>query len=397
MSRSEKAKADENRYHLQVYNRYPIVLDRGQDVWVWDVHGKKYLDMLSGIAVNNTGHCHPKVVQAIVEQASRLMHTSNFYYNEPQSRLVRKLAEVSGLDRVFLCNSGVEAMEAALKTARKYGNSHGKRGPVIAGQGGFHGRSIAAIALGKEKYQKGFEPVPAGFATIPYNDINALQQAMSLDPAALAFEPMQGEGGIHAVDSVYMREVRKLCDEQNVLLIMDEVQCGNGRTGTYFFYQQFGMVPDIVVTAKGVGGGFPVGAVMMRQKVADCMEMGSHGTTYGGNPLASAAALAAIEVLEEEGLIRDATEKGAYLKARLQERTGTHPLVREVRGIGLMTGVELTVPGRPVVEALLERGVLSNVTMERVIRILPPLTIQPTEMDLFVELFAECLNVISAS
>ena len=384
--------ADEQQFHLQVYGRYPVVLERGEGVWVWDDEGNRYLDMLSGIAVNNTGHCHPHLVNAIREQAGKLIHTSNFYYNEPQSRLVRKLAELSGLDRIFLCNSGVEAMEGALKMARRYGNRKGKSGPILAAAGGFHGRSIAAIALGKEKYRKGFEPIPPGFATTPYNDIEALREVMNDDVVALAFEPLQGEGGIHAVSEAFMREARSLCDRHDVLLIMDEVQCGNGRTGSYFFYQQFDVQPDIVVTAKGVGGGFPVGAVMMTQAVADAMEKGSHGTTYGGNPLASAAALAAIEVLEDGGLIEGANERGAWFMEGLRKRVGGHPLVRDIRGVGLMIGVELTVPGRPIVEGLLKRKILSNVTMDCVIRILPPLLIEKPEMDLFINALAECLE-----
>jgi len=386
--------SDEQTFHLQVYGRYPVVLERGEGVWVWDDEGNRYLDMLSGIAVNNTGHCHPHVVKAIREQAGKLIHTSNFYYNEPQSRLARRLAELSGLDRVFLCNSGVEAMEAALKMARRYGNARGKTGPVLAAEGGFHGRSIAAIALGKEKYRKGFEPIPLGFATTPYNDVEALRASMGDDVVALAFEPLQGEGGITAVSEEFMREARALCDRHDVLLVMDEVQCGNGRTGRYFFYEQFGVRPDVVVTAKGVGGGFPVGAVMVTQAVADEMERGSHGTTYGGNPLGSAAALAAIEVLVDGGLMRGVNERGAWLMEGLRARVGGHPLVRDIRGVGLMVGVELTIPGRPVVEALLERRILSNVTMDRVIRILPPLLIDKPEIELFVSAFAECLEEV---
>ena len=383
----------EKKYHLQLYNRYPLVLQRGEGALVWDTDGNEYLDMLAGIAVNNTGHCHPNVVQAIREQAGKLMHTSNFYYNEPQSRFAELLSEVSGLPRVFFCNSGVEALEAVLKISRKYGNSKGKKGPIIAAERGFHGRSLAAIALGKEKYQKGFEPIPQGFATMPFNDINALEKQVSDDTIAIAFEPVQGEGGIHAVSKEYMQRARELCDKHDILLILDEVQCGNGRTGTYFSYQQYGVLPDLVATAKGLGGGFPVGAVMASQKAASAIGFGEHGTTYGGNPLACAAGMAAVKTIIDEKLPEQAVEKGNYLRRELEEKTARTGLVKEVRGAGLMIGAELTIPGRPVVEQLLnQHRILSNVTMETVIRIVPPLVISYEQIDRFVKAFTTILE-----
>lgn len=383
----------EKKYHIKLYNRYPLVLSRGKGSVVWDTDGNEYLDMLAGIAVNNTGHCHPNVVEAIREQAGKLMHTSNFYYNEPQSRFAELLSNVSGLPRVFFCNSGVEALEAVLKISRKYGNSKGKKGKIIAAERGFHGRSLAAIALGKEKYQKGFEPIPQGFDTIPFNDLNALEEAVTADTIAIAFEPVQGEGGIHAVSKEYMQRARELCDQHDVLLILDEVQCGNGRTGTYFSYQQYGVTPDLVATAKGLGGGFPIGAVMAGEKAASAFGFGDHGTTYGGNPLACAAGLAAVQTIIDEKLPQQAIEKGEYLQKQILEKTAHTGLVKEVRGVGLMIGVELSIPGRPVVVELLQKHrILSNVTMDSVIRIVPPLVVSYEQIDQFVDAFTTVLK-----
>lgn len=383
----------EKKYHLQLYNRYPLVLERGEGAIVWDTDGNDYLDMLAGIAVNNTGHCHPNVVKAIREQAGKLMHTSNFYYNEPQSRFAELLSDVSGLPRVFFCNSGVEALEAVLKIARKYGNSKGKKGSIIAAERGFHGRSLAAIALGKEKYQKGFEPIPQGFATMPFNDLEALEKTVTGDTIAIAFEPVQGEGGIHAVSKEYMQRARELCDKYDVLLILDEVQCGNGRTGTYFSYQQYDVMPDLVATAKGLGGGFPVGAVMASEKAASAIGFGEHGTTYGGNPLACAAGMAAVKTIIDEKLPQQAIEKGKYLREKISQKTIDTALVKEVRGVGLMIGAELRIPGRPVVEELLNKHrILSNVTMDSVIRIVPPLVITYEQIERFADSFASVLE-----
>lgn len=382
----------EHEHHLPIYKRYPLTLERGEGALVWDYEGNEYLDMLAGIAVNNTGHCHPKVVKAIQEQAGKLMHTSNFYYNKPQSDLAKLLTELSGLERVFFCNSGVEALEAALKIARKYGNKKGKKGDIVAVERGFHGRSLAAIALGKEKYQKGFDPIPQGFRTIPFNDLEALEKAITKDTIAFAFEPIQGEGGIHPVSEEYMKRARELCDENDALLFFDEVQCGNGRTGKYFGYQHFDVQPDIIATAKGLGGGFPIGAVMVREKAAGALDYGDHGTTYGGNPLACAASLAAVNAILDEDLMTQATEKGAYLIEQIREKTQDLDVIKEIRGKGLMIGVELTIPGKPVVEEMLKNKVLSNVTMDTVIRIVPPLVISYDQLDHFVDVFTDAIR-----
>ncbi|CAN5117097.1 acetylornithine transaminase [soil metagenome] len=387
-----EAQEIEHKHHLPVYRRYPITLERGKGALVWDYKGNEYLDMLAGIAVNNTGHCHPNVVKAIKDQCEKLIHVSNFFYTKPQSDLAKLLSELSGLPRVFFCNSGVEALEASLKIARKYGNNHGKKGEIIAVERGFHGRTLAAIAMGKEKYQKGFDPIPSGFKTIPFNDIKALENEINDDTVAFAFEPIQGEGGIHEVSGDYLRQARELCDKHNALLIYDEVQCGNGRTGKYFAFEHHGVRPDILATAKGLGGGFPIGAVMTSEKAAHALDYGDHGTTYGGNPLACAASLATIRTILDDDLMTQATKKGEYLVNQINEKTGGLDLVKEIRGKGLMIGVELTIEGKPVVMEMLDNYVIANVTMDTTIRLVPPLVITYEELDRFVSVFVDALK-----
>ena len=392
MSTSTNAQEIEHKYHVPVYRRYPITLERGEGSLIWDTDGNEYLDMLAGIAVNNTGHCHPNVVKAIQDQAEKLIHPSNFFYTEIQSKLTKLLSDLSGLERVFFCNSGVEALEASLKIARKYGNNKGKKGDIIAVERGFHGRSIAAIALGKPKYQKGFQPIPEGFKTIPFNDIEALEKEINDDTIAFACEPIQGEGGIHEVSGKYLKRVRELCDKHDVLLMFDEVQCGNGRTGKYFGFQHHDVQPDIIATAKGLGGGFPIGAVMASEKAAQALDYGDHGTTYGGNPLACAASYAAVRTILDENLMDKATEQGKYLIDQIREKAKTLGVIKEIRGKGLMIGVELTIPGKPVVLEMLENGVVSNVTMDTVIRLVPPLVITKTQIDHFLDVFVKALK-----
>ena len=389
----------ERAHHIQLYRRYPVTLVRGEGVWVWDDKGKRYLDMLAGIAVNNTGHCHPAVVAAIREQAGTLIHTSNFYFNEPQARLCALLTQVSGLDRVFLTNSGLEAMELCVKIARKSGHNRGiENGRILAVEGGFHGRSLAAIALGKPSYQKGFGPMPEGLGTLPFGDEDALREAFAHgNVLAVAFETVQGEGGIRPQPRSYLALARELCDRHGALLIADEVQCGNGRTGTYFAIQSHGVRPDVIATAKGLGGGFPVGAVLMAQHAADVLTPGDHGTTYGGGPLACAAAEAAVSAILEQDLAGRARELGAWFMDHLRERIGGSPLVKEIRGVGLMIGIELTVPGRPLVEGMLERGILGNVTMDTVLRLVPPLVVERPELEWFTGQLHELLAQAEAT
>ena len=389
---TKRAQEIEHEHHLPIYRRYPITLEKGKGALVWDYEGNEYLDMLAGIAVNNTGHCHPNVVKAIQEQAEKLIHPSNFFYTKPQSELAKLLSELSGLERVFFCNSGVESLEAALKIARKFGNNHNKTGDIIAVERGFHGRSLAAIALGKPKYQKGFAPIPSGFKTIPFNDIDALEAEINDDTIAFACEPIQGEGGIHEVSGDYLRRARELCDKHDALLFFDEVQCGNGRTGKYFGFEHHGVKPDMIATAKGLGGGFPIGAVMANEKAAQALDYGDHGTTYGGNPLACAASLAAVRTILDEDLMTQATEKGAYLIEQVQEKTAGTDYIKEIRGKGLMIGIELNFPGKPVVMDMLEHHVISNVTMDTTIRLVPPLVITHEQIDRFVDVFVTVLK-----
>lgn len=386
----------DGQYYLQVYRRQPLTLARGKGARVWDTDGREYIDALAGIAVNSVGHCHPKVVEAIQKQAETLIHISNIYTSEPQIMLAEKLAGLTGLDKVFFCNSGAEAVEGAFKLARKYAHSKGRGGTIISMDGCFHGRTLATIAAGKEKYQKGFEPIPAGFVRIPFNDIEVLRSTVNDDTAAIIFETIQGEGGIRPAEADYMRQVRQLCDETGIVLILDEIQCGVGRTGTFFAYEHYGIVPDIVTVAKALGGGMPIGAFAVRQAIADAITFGEHGTTFGGNPLACATALATIDAIETEEMAAAAARKGTHTMQRLREAAQEIPTILDVRGMGLMIGVELAFEGKDVVAAMREKGVLSNVTAETVMRIVPPLVISDEELDTVIDILIESIKDVAA-
>lgn len=381
----DKAQQLEKQYHFQVYNRLPVTLSHGKGALVWDTDGNEYLDAFGGLAVNNLGHCHPKVVAAIQEQAGRLLHASNFFYNEPQSLLAEKLVEISGLDRVFFCNSGVEAMEACVKLARKWGKAHGKTGNIITLSDGFHGRSLTTIAMGMQSYQEGFDPMPEGFAQVPFNDFEALEAAVDKDTIAIGFETIQGSGGVNVIDGEFIKKTRKLCDELNILMIIDEVQCGVGRSGKFFAYQHFDVMPDIVATAKALAGGIPVGAILAKEKVASVFGFGDHGTTFGGNPFTCHVACATLDAIEEEGIVEQAAEKGAFMLKLLQDKLKDIPSVKEIRGMGLMLGVELDRPARPVVDRMFEHKVLGNAAHGNVVRFLPPLVISKEQIVRVVE------------
>jgi len=394
MTDTSKEMAD--RYHVDLYGRYPITIVEGNGVYVKDVEGNEYLDALAGIAVNSVGHCHPKVVKAIQNQAQKLIHVSNFYYNKPQSRLAKKLVEVSGLDKTFFCNSGAEAVEGSIKLARKYGSLRGKTGNIISMENCFHGRTLGTIAMGKKKYQKGFEPLPSGFEQVPVNDFKALKERADGNTVAVILEPVQGEGGIHPVEESYIKQVRELCDEHDILLILDEIQCGIARTGTMFAYQHYGIKPDIVASAKALGGGFPIGAVIAEEEVADAFSHGEHGTTYGGNPLACAASLAALGVIEDEKLQEQAAEKGAYFMDKMRSISRNRDAIKEVRGLGLMIGVELNFKGADVVEKMMDRGVLSNCASGNVMRIVPPLIITEKQLDRLIDVLVESIKEVES-
>lgn len=372
------------QHYLPVFARYAIVLERGEGPYVYDNEGRKYLDFLAGIAVNLLGHGHPGLVQAVAGQAGRLIHCSNLYYTEVQAKLAQQLTLRSGLERVFIANSGAEANEGALKLARKYGKLQGAdKVEIITAQHGFHGRTLATLtATAQEKYQQGYEPLPQGFSYVPFGDLAALEEAMSERTCAVMLEPIQGEGGVHVPPAGYLQAVRALCDRHGALLILDEIQTGMGRTGTLFAYEQEGIRPDIITLAKGLAGGVPIGAFLAREEVAQTFHAGDHGSTFGGNPLACAAALAVLEAIDGEKLLDNAARQGALLQERLRQLAQKHPgTIQTVRGRGLLVGAELAGPGRGIVEACLEKGVIINCTAGNVLRFVPPLNIRAAHVE----------------
>lgn len=383
------------RYLMQNYAQLPLVIARGDGVRVWDDEGKCYLDFVGGIAVNAVGHCHPRVVAAIREQSEQLIHCSNLYWFEPPVVLAQQLAALSGLDRVFFCNSGAEANEAAIKLARKYAYDHGRENPeIIAFTKSFHGRTLGTLAAtGQEKFSRGFTPLPEGFRHIPFNDAAELKKAVGPQTAAVLMEPLQGEGGIYPASQKLMETLAELRREEGILLIFDEVQCGLGRTGKAFAYEHYGVKPDILTLAKALGGGLPIGAAVAREEVAEVFQPGTHGSTFGGNPVACAAARAVLQVLQEEGLVEQAANTGEYMKASLKTLQKKYPLIKEVRGIGLLLGMELDRPGQDLVLLCQERGLLINCTAERVIRFLPPLITTRDEVDQALGILDEALQV----
>lgn len=387
-----KAQELDDKYHFKMYKRYPVTLKKGRGSHVWDTEDNEYIDALAGIAVNNVGYSHPKVTHALHEQIDRLIHVSNFYTTEVQSRLSECLVELSDLDRVFFCNSGTESIEGALKLSRKYGHEHNKKGSVISMEGCFHGRTIAAIATGKEKYQQGFEPMPKGFDKVPFNDITALEAKIDDQTVAVLIEPVQGEGGVVPARADYLQKARELCDKHGALLIFDEVQCGVGRTGKFFAYENFNVIPDIITLAKGLGGGVPIGAVLAKEHVAKSLSFGNHGTTFGGNPLACRAALATIDVILNEHLLEMATENGRWLINKLSEATRDIPAVKEVRGIGLMIGVEMKDPCADIVTYMMKHGVLGNCASGNVVRLVPPLNTPKEDLEIIFNTLIDAIN-----
>jgi acetylornithine/N-succinyldiaminopimelate aminotransferase len=385
------AKQLEKKHHFQVYNRYPVTLKEGRGARVWDIQGKEYIDLLAGIAVNNLGHCNPAIVEAIKEQSEKLLHTSNFYYTEEQSEFISRLAYLSGLDRVFLCNSGLEAMEACVKLARAWGHQHGKSGNIISLSDGFHGRSLAGVTLSKPFYQRGFDPLPQGFAQSPYNDFDALLGTIDDQTIAIAFELIQGNSGVHVADKQFVKQVRELCTEKGILLIIDEVQTGVARTGKFWCYEHYGIKPDIVASAKALAGGIPIGAIMAEESVAEALDFGQHGTTFGGNPFACAVGNACLKTISQHNIAEQAAEKGDYMMKLIRNKTAGNSVIKDVRGMGLMIGLELDKPGRPVVERMFEQGVLSNVAGGNVLRIVPPLIISQDEIEQAVDVLVNAL------
>jgi acetylornithine aminotransferase len=385
---------------MNTYGRLPVALSHGQGCRVWDTAGKRYLDGLGGIAVNTLGHAHPKLVPALQAQIERMIHCSNYYESPLQEQLAAHLCALSGLSAAFFCNSGLEANEAALKIARKYGHDRGIARPeVVVFEKAFHGRSIATLsATGNPKVQAGFEPLVEGFVRVPLNDIDAVRQVAATNPNVVAvfLETIQGEGGIHPARTDYLRAVRALCDERGWLLMLDEVQCGIGRTGKWFAHQWAGIVPDVMPLAKGLGSGVPVGAVVVGDRAKDVLGPGNHGTTFGGNPLAMRAGIETLAIMEADGLLDNAATVGARLKAALERELGGLPGVVEVRGAGLMIGVELDRPCGVLLTRALEAGLLLSVTADKVIRLVPPLILTADEADEIVALLCPLVKAFLA-
>ncbi|MBS0608506.1 MAG: aspartate aminotransferase family protein [Comamonadaceae bacterium] len=385
---------------MNTYGRVPIALERGQGVRVWDVNGKQYLDGLAGIAVNTLGHNHPRLVPALQDQLTRLIHTSNYYHVPGQEQLARLLTERAQMTNVFFCSTGLEANECAIKIARKYGVDKGIEKPVIVVYDhAFHGRSIATMtATGNPKVRNGFGPLLEGFIRVAPNDFEALQEATEGNPniVAVLMEPIQGEGGLHPMRVEYMQQVRKLCDANGWLMMLDEVQCGMGRTGKWFTHQWAGIVPDVMTLAKGLGSGVPIGAVLGHGAAAEVLKPGNHGSTFGGNPLAMRAGVETIRIMEEDGLLANAADVGAHLKAALQQALGQLPGVIEVRGQGLIIGVELDRPCGNLIDRAAEAGLLLSVTAERVIRLVPALTLTRAEADEIVALLTPLVQALLA-
>ena len=385
------------RYLMNTYSRQPVVLRKGRGIKVWGADGKEYLDFVGGIAVNVLGHCHPRVVIAIQKQAQRLLHVSNLYHIEPQIKLAKLLCAKSFADKIFFCNSGAEANEAAIKLARKYAKeSYGQnKYEIITALNSFHGRTMATLtATGQEKFQKGFEPLMPGFRYVEFNTIDDLKSAINENTCAVMLEPIQGEGGVKIPSADYLKEVREICNDNNILLILDEVQTGMGRTGKLFAYEHYGIKPDIMSLAKGLGGGFPIGAMLATDKIASAFQPGSHASTFGGNPLACAAAIAALETILEDGFILDnCIRMGSYFLKRLGQLKDYYPeKILDIRGKGLLVAMEINTDGTSIVNACLERGALINCTSGNVLRFMPPLIVEEGEIDKLVDILEEVLG-----
>jgi len=396
MNAPETVTADPEPHVMHTYARLPMAMSHGRGCWVWDTAGKRYLDGLGGIAVNTLGHAHPKLVPALQEQIGRLIHTSNYYASPLQENLASTLCELSGLDRVFFCNSGLEANEAALKIARKFGHDKGIARPeIIVYEKAFHGRSIATLsATANPKIHAGFEPLVEGFVRVPLNDVAAIDEVANTRPNVVAvfLEVIQGEGGVNPATTDYLRAIRRLCDENDWLLMLDEVQCGIGRTGKWFAHQWAGILPDVMPLAKGLGSGVPVGAVVCGPRAATVLQPGNHGTTFGGNALAMRAGIETLRIMQEDRLMENASAVGAALRAGLVRELSDVTGVVEIRGQGLMLGIELDRPCGELLGRAAEAGLLLSVTAERVVRLVPPLILNAAEADQIVAILCPLIE-----
>ena len=383
---------------MTTYLPQPVAFSHGQGVWLYGTDGRRYLDCLSGIAVNTLGHAHPRLVSALSEQISRIIHTSNLFEVPEQRQVAQRLVDLSGMENVFFCNSGLEANEAAIKVARLYGHNKGIAAPeIIVYEKAFHGRSLATLsATGNDKVQKGFEPLVTGFPRVPLNDISAIEALAKTNPniCAVFLEAIQGEGGIQPARADYLQKLRALCDAKGWLMMVDEVQCGTGRTGKWFAHQWAGVLPDVVPIAKGIASGVPMGAIIARGEAARTFKPGNHGTTFGGNPLAMRAALTTIQVMEDNGLLNNAHEMGIYIRAELTRELSGVAGINEIRGLGLMMGIELNRPCSEVVKMALDQGLVLNVTAANVIRLLPPLIFGKSHADELVTKLAPIIKTV---
>ncbi|HOV89905.1 MAG TPA: aspartate aminotransferase family protein [Syntrophorhabdaceae bacterium] len=377
------------QYLANTYNRFPIVVTKGQGPWLWDLNGRRYLDFLAGIAVCNLGHAHRNVIDGICTQAEKLFHISNLFCIEPQIKAAELLCNYSFGEKIFFCNSGAEANEAAIKLARRYSWSrYGEdRHEIIVMENSFHGRTIATLsATGQPKFHEGFKPLLDGFRYCPFNDIEALKAMINNKTCAIMIELIQSEGGVYVAEKEYIQEIRRLADERDILLIIDEIQTGMGRTGRFFGYEHFGIEPDIMTLAKALGNGFPVGAMIAKKRIADAFVPGTHASTFGGNPLAMSAVIATLNTIIDDGIIKHCENMGKYLFEGLMKLKQRFSFIIDVRGMGLLLGVELSINGDDVLKEFMEEGVILNCTKGRIIRLLPPLIITKDDVDLFLEI-----------
>lgn len=379
-------------YIMPTYTKFPLIFVKGKGSKLWDIHNKVYLDFFCGWGVGNLGHCHPKVMQAVRDQVSKLIFIPNSYYNLPQAKLADELVYWSYPAKVFFCNSGAEANEGAFKFSRKFGQG---RYEIISFENSFHGRTLAALAAtGQNKYRMGFEPLPQGFKTVKFNDINAVKDAITDKTVAIMLELIQGEGGINVANKNFVLNLRNICDEKKLLLIIDEVQTGIGRTAKLFCYQHYGITPDIMTLAKALGGGLPIGAMIVRKEIADTLGEGSHASTFGGSPLVCKVALAALNAIQKEKLLTNTKKAGEYLFLKLNALKDKYKVIKEIRGLGLMAGIELNIEGKAIVEECMELGLLINCTHDKVLRLMPALNITRKEIDKAVSILDSVLKKV---
>ncbi|MCX5703494.1 MAG: aspartate aminotransferase family protein [Candidatus Omnitrophica bacterium] len=375
---------------MPTYTKVPLIFVKGKGSRLWDIHNRVYLDFFPGWGVGNLGHCHPKVMNAVRDQIAKLIFIPNNYYHIPQAKLASQIVYWTYPAKVFFCNSGAEANEAAIKFSRKFGKG---RYEIISFLDSFHGRTLAALAAtGQKKYQEGFQPLPEGFKTVKFNDIDAVRNAITDKTVAVMLELIQGEGGINVASQDFVASLRKICDEKNLLLIIDEVQTGLGRTAKLFCYQRYGVKPDIMTLAKALGGGLPIGVMVVKKEIADTLQPGMHASTFGGSPVVCKAALAVLEAIQKEKLLTNAQRMGEYLFFKLNALKDNHPLIKEVRGMGLMLGVELTTEGKQIVQECIEKGLLINCTHDKVLRLMPALNITKKEIDKAMGILDEVLS-----